>query len=367
MRSVLRFTLVMALSAFFSAANIAWLDINAQAQSCSALKAQLAVASRVGNSAQYRRYNNALVKQQRELSRAANLFQNSCGNRVINAQCRNLSATIRQMRANVVKLKGQRDRFGNQRLSNLERRRLEARIDRACSGRNVTVVARRGDTSRPNQVSAPQTRPLTNSPGSVGPLIPAMGYRTLCVREDDGYFFPISFSSRQEAFRRDAAICQAICPALTVSLYTHPAGDDAGVEVMVSLDGKAYVDQPYAFAYHSKPSTKRRACGAPDLAKLRELGYVQQGDQITGSERNASDRLPIVQKRPDRFSDPETQANGRTSLNPDSIRNSLNKTKLGVPVEMSRGPGRVRVVLPALLPDPATAIDLAAPDPTAVQ
>ncbi|MEL6200785.1 MAG: DUF2865 domain-containing protein [Pseudomonadota bacterium] len=369
MRSVLRSTLVAAFAAVLTAGTPLIAQSPANAQSCSALKAQLAAASRVGNSTQYRRYDNALSTQQRELSRASSLYRSSCSNSALNAQCRNLSATIRQMRANIVKLQGQRDRFASRRLSNVEQRRLEAQIDRACSGRNVTVVARRGDTPRPAIQDVSPRRPSTNTPRTVEPLMPDPRHRTLCVREVDGYYFPISFASREESFPRDAAICQAICPAQDVKLFTHPAGDDAGVDTMVSLQGEAYAEQPYAFAYRSKPMADRRACGAPDLAKLRELGYIQAGDQVTGTQaaKEKTVQYPTVKNRPDPFSDPETRTNVKAKLNPAKIKKLLNQTSVGKPVEISNAPTNIRVVLPELLPDPATAIDLAAPAPTAVR
>ncbi|MEO0544641.1 MAG: DUF2865 domain-containing protein [Pseudomonadota bacterium] len=365
----MRITLLLAMAAVFSAGGSTLFQTHAYAQSCSALKAQLAAASRVGNNAQYRRYNDALNKQRRELSRATSLFENSCASQGLNGQCRNLSITIRQMQSNVVKLQRQRDRFSNNQLNNTERRRLEARIDRACSGRSVTVVARRGDTPRPViQDVAPQ-RPSTNTPLAVEPLIAPTTYRTLCVREDDGYYFPISFASREQNFSRDAAVCKAMCPAVEVELYTYPTGDDDGVNIMVSLSGQAYVDQPYAFAYRTSPKTKRGVCGTPDMSKLQALGYIQKGDEITGvgPRELETTKYPTIKNRPDRFTDPETEGNKLAKLSPGNVRELLDEPAESEPVAVSRANTNVRVVLPELLPDPATAIDLAAPAPTSVQ
>ena len=50
--------------------------------------------------------------------------------------------------------------------------------------------------------------------------VPYATYRTLCVRQCDGYYFPISFSTLPNHFERDAELCQSKCAA-PVDLYYH--------------------------------------------------------------------------------------------------------------------------------------------------
>ncbi|MEL6920645.1 MAG: DUF2865 domain-containing protein [Pseudomonadota bacterium] len=341
----------------------------AHAQSCTALKAQLAAATSGGNRTQYRRFDNALKRQKSEISRARSLFRGSCGNRSGTAQCRNLENTISRMRANVSKLQAQRDRHAGRQISRSQRRRLETRIDRACKSRNVTVVARRDTTrQKPRQAVVSPRRP-SNVRVAPQPQIgfPVGGYRTLCVREADGYYFPISFSTTRANFGRDAAICQAMCPATQVRLFTHDAGDDEGVANMVSLDGEAYAATPTAFKYRFQGRNKASICGKPDLHKLRELGYIQRGDKITGVDEATEVKVqyPLPPKRPDRYADPETIANAASALTPARIGELASRPAAGETLEVSEAGADVRVVLQELLPDPTTAIDLEAPAPAA--
>jgi len=82
-------------------------------------------------------------------------------------------------------------------------------------------------------------------------------YRTVCVRTCDGYYFPISFSTSPDHFRDDAEVCQRMCPAAEVSLYTyHNPGET--VEQAVSLNGRLYSELPTAFEYRKSLNA---ACG----------------------------------------------------------------------------------------------------------
>ena len=79
--------------------------------------------------------------------------------------------------------------------------------------------------------------------------LPFSTYRTLCVRECDGYYYPVSFSTFPSQFDRDANVCASRCAA-PVELYVHQnPGED--VEQMVSLDGRRYENHPNAWKYRS--------------------------------------------------------------------------------------------------------------------
>lgn len=73
------------------------------------------------------------------------------------------------------------------------------------------------------------------------------GYRTLCVRACDGYYFPISERAGRGRFAKDENQCRATCPRADVSLFVHRAGGDSADAV--ALDGRSYRDLPAAFAY----------------------------------------------------------------------------------------------------------------------
>lgn len=86
-----------------------------------------------------------------------------------------------------------------------------------------------------------------SAPGGKG------GYRTLCVRMCDGYYWPVSFSTKPSRFVRDADVCKAACPNMEVELFVHrnPGqwSDDA-----VSVDGQPYSELRNAFRYRQKYS-----------------------------------------------------------------------------------------------------------------
>lgn len=69
-------------------------------------------------------------------------------------------------------------------------------------------------------------------------------YRTLCVRECDGFYFPISNETTESHFQEDDAKCRSQCAA-PAELFYHRADQD--VDQMVSLGGRPYSQTPNAF------------------------------------------------------------------------------------------------------------------------
>ncbi len=63
------------------------------------------------------------------------------------------------------------------------------------------------------------------------------GYRTVCVRMCDGFFFPISFGTSEGSFSRDQSTCSNACPG--ARLYHYKAGSE-NPEDMVDASGQAY-------------------------------------------------------------------------------------------------------------------------------
>ena len=81
--------------------------------------------------------------------------------------------------------------------------------------------------------------------------VPYATYRTLCVRQCDGYYFPISFSTLPNHFDRDAELCQSKCAA-PVDLYYHqnPGG---AVDQMLNLrSNEPYTLSKTAFRYRKE-------------------------------------------------------------------------------------------------------------------
>lgn len=74
-------------------------------------------------------------------------------------------------------------------------------------------------------------------------------FRTVCVRLCDGYFWPISFSTRRENFGRDQDACQSTCRS-PAKLYIYRNPGEEPVD-MRSTDGEPYARLPAANLYRT--------------------------------------------------------------------------------------------------------------------
>lgn len=75
------------------------------------------------------------------------------------------------------------------------------------------------------------------------------GYRTLCVRMCDGYYWPLSFSTGRDGLMRDAERCESSCDSEARLFYHYSAG---AVEGMVDLEGRPYSGLEHAFRYRAE-------------------------------------------------------------------------------------------------------------------
>lgn len=76
------------------------------------------------------------------------------------------------------------------------------------------------------------------------------GYRTMCVRLKDGYYWPISFSRTKADLKRDRIKCQKSCSGKVRLFYYRNTSDDLGS--MRDLKGKRYASLKTAFLYRKK-------------------------------------------------------------------------------------------------------------------
>lgn len=73
------------------------------------------------------------------------------------------------------------------------------------------------------------------------------GYRTLCVRLCDGFYFPISFATSARFLARDAEQCALSCGTeARLFYYLKPGGS---VDTMTDMAGRPYRELPTAFKY----------------------------------------------------------------------------------------------------------------------
>jgi hypothetical protein len=88
-------------------------------------------------------------------------------------------------------------------------------------------------------------------------------YRTLCVRQCDGFYFPVSDSTTESHFRDDESKCHSQCAA-PAELFYHRSDQD--VDQMVSLSGRPYSEMPNAFR-HRKVYIHGCSCNANEYSR----------------------------------------------------------------------------------------------------
>jgi hypothetical protein len=170
---------------------------------------------------------------------------------------------------------------------------------------------------------------------------PNMSYRTFCVRECDGFYYPLSEASTPGSFLADEAKCRASCSSPAKLFYSAVPGDDAGE--MVALTGERYGEIANAFRYRSEyvegcackpkpwsaeakvmfdrravlatrtPNEKIVAAGAGEVAKLLGAGEAKVAVRVTSGRSHYSQAiigrprfLPFF--RPFRYASVGTQA-----------------------------------------------------------
>ena len=139
-----------------------------------------------------------------------------------------------------------------------------------------------------------------------------MSYRTFCVRECDGFYYPLSEASTPGSFLADEAKCQSSYSSPAKLFYSAVPGDDAGE--MVALTGERYGEIANAFRYRSEyvescackpkpwsaeakvmfdrraviatrtPNEKIVAAGAGEVAKLLGAGEAKVAVRATSSK-----------------------------------------------------------------------------------
>lgn len=120
------------------------------------------------------------------------------------------------------------------------------------------------------------------------------GYRTLCVRLCDGYYFPISAAAAPGEFARDEETCRASCgsPAM---LFVYKNGQGAP-ETMMSLDGKPYTALATAFK-HRVSYDAACTCTAPpwtEAAAERHRLYAVEEAALKGDRSAEPQRMRLA-------------------------------------------------------------------------
>jgi hypothetical protein len=271
---------------------------------CIRLEAQLASIDR-GNvdparAGEIRRLEDTANRQQADLDRiTAQARRNGCEGRGFFSlfggqpqQCGPINTQQQQLRANLDRTLAELQSMqGNSADREGQRRSVLAALGQADCGPQYRAYANRGGFFENLFGPGPGAIVTTPDAGS------GNTFRTLCVRTCDGYYFPISYSTIAANFPQDEKVCQAMCPAAEVALYSHRnPGED--VNQAVSNTGRNYSELPTAFAYrkafNSTCSCKAAGQTWADALKHLDDQTVERGDIVVNEERARALSRPIT-------------------------------------------------------------------------
>src|SRR5262245_3792116 len=264
---------------------------------CLRLESQLTAVDRgtvePARAEQIKRYEEVIGKQQGELDRLNQQAQRlGCSGGGFfalfsgqPAQCGQLNNQIQQIRASIDRLLGELQRVqGNSGEREGQRRSILVALGQNDCGPQYRQYAN-------TQGGFFETLFGIRAPFGTAPESPMTGsgtYRTVCVRTCDGYYFPISYSTVPNKFYEDERLCQRLCPASEVALYSHRnPGED--VAQAVSSSGRSYSELPTAFSYR-KQYNAACSCRAPGQSwaeALRQLDdhTLERGDIVVTEEQ----------------------------------------------------------------------------------
>jgi len=264
---------------------------------CVRLESQLAMVDRgqadPQRAEQIKRYEDAAGRQQAEVDQLARKAQQmGCEGRGFFSlfggqpqQCGPINNRMQQMRANLDKVLSDLEKLrGNSTQREGERRTLLASLGQNDCGPQYRQYAGRSggflESLFGGGVVTQPGVPTTSSNGDT--------FRTVCVRTCDGFYFPISYSTTAANFAQDEQVCQRMCPASEVALYSHRnPGED--ISHAVSTSGRTYSEMPNAFAFR-KAFNASCSCRAPgqswaDALKHLDDSTLERGDIVVTEEQ----------------------------------------------------------------------------------
>lgn len=336
-------------------------------QVCDTLYAQLRAPPRViGNTAEVRRYANALARQNIVIRKIRNDLRGygcSSGSVIVYGNPNaGLCAEIGDALADAEAERGAiiRDR---------DDAMAAARSDDGDIRRQRILAALDANGCSPAEDMNPQASPAPDvtrypdafrqgggEPGQAGlspyPNAAEGGLRTLCVRTCDGSFFPIASNASPLDFRAQAEQCQKMCPGTETELYFHSMADQETADMVSAQTGKPYKDLPTAFAYRNS-SAKAPGC-ACNMAAYHQDMQKQEEAARPESEKPYSGITTIPSPQGDR--------SGDKAEKPAEQQQAAKPPEQPVPErDYDPNDSRVRVIGPKFLPDQTGRIDLKNP------
>jgi hypothetical protein len=271
---------------------------------CGRLEAQLAAIDRGAGSdparaERTRRFEDTLNREQADLDRAQAQWQRlGCQPQTLfsifanqSPQCGPLGSQINQIRAAIDRTTMDLERSRHSGEDDMQRQAVIGALGQNNCGPQYRTAAQQ---PRPKGIletlfggGADPEGPLP--PGTIEPSqLGGGGYRTLCVRTCDGYYFPISFSTSQSRFGDDEQTCQKLCPATEAVLYSHRnPGED--VAQAVSGSGRVYKDLANAFRYRreyvASCSCKQQGQTWAEALGTTRDSTIERGDIVVTEEK----------------------------------------------------------------------------------
>ena len=154
--------------------------------------------------------------------------------------------------------------------------------------------------------------------------LPFNTYRTVCVRLCDGYYFPVSFSTMQSQFPKDAQVCSSKCAApAELFYYQNPGGE---IEQATSVAGQPYSKLPNAFR-HRKEVVQGCSCRSADYQP--ELLGQKGPRRADSAPAQNTVPVPVAPKRPPAKAAATPAAGGASDQ--DVIAQTIERTKPAAP------------------------------------
>lgn len=335
---------------------------------CDTLYAQLREPPRiVGNTAEVRRYANALARQNIVIRKIRNDMRGyGCSSGSVIVYGSPNAGVCAEIGDALVDAEAERDAIIRDRDDamatardndgDIRRQRILAALD--ANGCNTapqteTQLPPPPDVTRYPDAFRQNGRQNGDGPGQAGlspyPNAAAEGgLRTLCVRTCDGSFFPIASNASPLDFRAQAEQCEKMCPGTETELYFHSMTDQETADMVSAETGKPYRDLPTAFAYRNA-TAKAPGC-ACNMAAYHEEMQKQEEAAKPQPEKPYSGITTIPSPQGDNAAKPTEQ------------QQAAKPPEAPVPErDYDPNDSRVRVVGPKFLPDQTGRIDLKNP------
>lgn len=179
------------------------------------------------------------------------------------------------------------------------------------------------------------------------------GLRTFCVRTCDGYVFPLSQSASRFDFRRDQSSCDAACPGTPTQLYFRSEGGGDDLDLMTSAQsGRLYMELPTAGLYRQSSYKRPASCSCTAGAMPRNFQIM------TGSPSSGFGLRQTL----DVDTAPGATSGSVMVIPAPTLPEAAPPKPVKVPAPSTER--KVRVVGPTFFPAPEAAAVPQAPDPT---